>query len=115
MPEKAILRDVDGEFLATLCPSEVEHYSFLAERGMVVRSQKMKKGRMTIVFRMKAIQVPVKPSKSPNSDVMLTFDDTERFAGCYGEPDRMHVERWRGWGLIGPCSKAVRSGLGSAI
>jgi hypothetical protein len=98
---RAVLRNALGEHLETLDPGEIECYEFLAERGEVIRSQKMKKGKLQIIFRLKAPkEPPVDPSSSRNSDCSLSENDARAIAGLFAEPTRRQIERWLGWGLL---------------
>jgi hypothetical protein len=80
---------------------EIAAYEFLAEQGEVIRSQKLKKGRMTLIFRLKAPpDPPVEPSQSPNSECSLSENDARALAGLFAQIKRTQIERWLGWGLI---------------
>jgi hypothetical protein len=82
---------------------EIDFYTRLADRGDVIRSQVMKKGRTTLVFRLKKDRKedgPVTPSLSPSSECSLTDGDSEAIAGCFEFQSRRQIERWIGWGLI---------------
>ena len=88
--------------MQTLTGDEIESYEFLAERGEVIRSLKMKKGRELIIFRLKAPkEPPVEPSSSGNSACSLSEYDSRAIAGLFEQISRMQIERWLGWGLIG--------------
>ena len=99
---RAVLRNALGEHMQTLTGDEIDSYEFLAERGEVIRSLKLKKGRTQIIFRLKAPkEPPVEPSNSGSSDCSLSENDSRAIAGLYEEPTRRQIERWLGWGLIG--------------
>ena len=99
--DRAILRDSNGNHLQDLNADEQAAQEWLAERGEVIRSQKMKKGRLVIIFRLKAPkEPPVEPSSSSNSDCSLSENDSRAIAGLFEEPTRRQIERWLGWGLI---------------
>lgn len=100
-PTRAVLRNVKGEHLTTLTPDEIDMYEHLAERGKVHRAQKMKKGRLIVIFRLTEIPQPeVDPSFSQDSSCSLTDADSQAIAGCFGEITRGQRERWIGWGLM---------------
>jgi hypothetical protein len=100
-PTRAVLRNVKGEHLTTLTPDEIEMYEHLAEQGKVHRAQKMKKGRLIVIFRLTEVSQPqADPSFSPESSCSLTDNDSFAIAGCYGEITRGQRERWMGWGLV---------------
>lgn len=102
-PARAVLRNASNEHLTTLNPDEIELYEHLAEQGQVHRAQKMKKGRLIVIFRLIQVAVPqVEPSLSPDSSCSLSENDSQAIAGCFSEtpPTRRQRERWMGWGLI---------------
>lgn len=103
-PTRAVLRNENNEHISTLNPDETEIYELLAERGKVHRSQKMKKGRLIIIFRMiEAPNPPFEPSLSPESSCSLTDHDSLGIAGMafdLARTTRGQIERWFGWGLI---------------
>jgi hypothetical protein len=100
---RAILRDVNGEYIGPLDEVQKARYDLLADQGKVIRSHKMKKGRMSIIFRLKTkAQRKVEPSKSPNSDCSLSENDSRGLAGLNDDPGTCLIERWIGWGLISP-------------
>jgi hypothetical protein len=100
-PARAVLRNVKGEHLCTLTPDEIQMYEALAEEGKVHRAQKMKKGRLILIFRLTEIPHPdVDPSFSSESSCSLTEGDSQAIAGCFGEITRGQRERWMGWGLV---------------
>jgi hypothetical protein len=99
-----VLRDEDGRHLSHLTSEEeIGFYSHLADRGEVIRSQVMKKGRVTQVFRLKTAkraEKPVDPSLSAPSECSLTDEDSKAMAGCAEYRSSRQIERWIGWGLI---------------
>lgn len=87
--------------MQTLSEDEIESYEFLAERGEIIRSLKMKKGRPLIIFRLKAPKdPPIEPSNSSNSACSLSEHDSRAFAGLFDKISRTQIERWLGWGLL---------------
>ena len=98
---RAVLRNCHGDHMQALNAEEIESYEFLAERGEIIRSTKMKKGRLCIIFRLLPPELPaVKPSESDNSQCSLTDGDELAFAGVRGPVTIRQIERWLGWGLI---------------
>jgi hypothetical protein len=98
---RAVLRDVDGRHLTNLEEHEVASYNYMADRGQVHRFQVMKKGRMTLIFRLKEKVSPeLIPSLAESTSCGLTMHDSEGLAGLNGFATRTQRERWAGWGLI---------------
>jgi hypothetical protein len=103
-PTRAVLRNVKGEHLTTLSLDEIEMYEHLAEQGKVHRAQKMKKGRLILIFRLTEVPQPeVAPSFSQDSSCSLTDADSfglaARHSAEQSTPRRL-LERWIGWGLL---------------
>lgn len=96
---KASLRNSKGEHLFSLNPDEIDYYSLLAERGIVVRSLQAKKGRRHIIFRLKEILPYIEPSKSKASATSLTRSDMEALLDL-SQISLKKLERLIGWGLI---------------
>lgn len=86
--------------MSTLTDDEVSFYEALAEDGAVIKSQRLRKGRLDLIFRLKTPPIPiVTPCNSPNSDCCLTDNDMMGLAGAFGELSRRQRERLAGWGL----------------
>lgn len=109
---RAVLRDIDGRHIKNLDADEIEVYEFWADQKRVNRSVAMKKGRATVIFRLKENCLPeAEPSASLESPCSLTLWDIERLSefGTEGaRTPRALIERWIGHGLI-PLRVEVRS------
>lgn len=102
--ERAVLRNCHGEHMVELPAEEVEYYSLLAEQGEVDRFIQMKKGKRTLIFKLKVPPAENSdPSQSKNSSCSLTRSDMDGLASMQFSEERIsrfQIERWIGYGLI---------------
>lgn len=98
---RAVLRDENGEHLCVLTDEvEIERLERRTVAGEVIKSNKMKKGRLTVIFRLRAVELrPVKPSNSQSDECSLSEEDAMKLAGCCGVLTTREAERLMGHGI----------------
>ena len=98
--QSAELRNDNNEHLYTLDAEDVASLALLAQKGEVEQFTAWKKGRETLVFRLKPKAQPKMLDGSNPTACDLTVNDTKAFAGLNGTPNQFQIERWMGYGLI---------------
>ena len=100
---RAVLRDENGEHICVLTDAaQIERLERQCAAGDVIKSHKMKKGRLTVIFRLKAVVLEQKitPSDSRTDESDLSEIDCEKNAGCHGVITTREAERLMGRGIV---------------